>query len=213
MKRKTFINRLTLGSGGAVLLPSVGLLQSCEYKPLVRTALTETDIPLLNDLAETILPATDGLPGGKAAEVGTYLLTMYNDCMPEEEKAILLEGINELDARSANTFSSAFMDADAPQKLKLLKTVQAEAIASNEELEAGENTPDVKNPVKEKFYDREPEEIEKPAPHYFDILKGLTVSGYFTSEIGMTEAREYLPVPGKYVACMPYASGDKVWAM
>ena len=190
MKRKTFINRLTLGSGGAVLLPSVGLLQACEYKPQVRTTLSEADIPLLDEIGETIIPSTPNVPGAKATQIGEYILLMYNDCMPVEKQAVLLKGLNELDALSAQTFSSSFTKADATQKLGLLKTLQTEAMAYNIKMEG----------------------IQEPLPHYFDMLKDLTISGYFSSEIGMTKARNYLPLPGKFEACIPYNRGDKPWA-
>lgn len=190
MKRKTFLNRLSLGTGAAVLLPTVGLLQSCEYKPTIRTALTEADIPLLDEIGETIIPTTASSPGAKATGIGAYMLLMYTDCMPVEEQSILLEGINELDSKSAQTFQTSFLKWDATQKLNLLNQMQSEAIAHNLKME----------------------DAEKPLPHYFDMLKGLTLSGYFSSEIGMTQAREYLPLPGKFEACISYNQGDKPWA-
>lgn len=191
MKRKTFINRLALGSGSLIILPSIGILQGCEYKPVFRNSLTDADIPFLDELAETILPNTESLPGAKEANVGTYIQLMYNDCMAAEDQAIFLAGLNELDNRSAEVFSGSFLKADALQKLQLLETVQAEATAHN---------------LKQ-------EDMKEPIPHYFDILKNLTISGYFSSEIGMTEARNYLPVPGKFEACIPYNQEDKPWAI
>jgi hypothetical protein len=43
-------------------------------------------------------------------------------------------------------------------------------------------------------------------------MKELTLLGYFTSEIGCTQARRYIETPGKYDACIPYKKGDKAWA-
>lgn len=190
MKRNEFLNRLSLGTGAAVLLPSVSLLQGCEYKPITRTALNEADIPLLNEIGETIIPTTTSSPGAKATNIGEYMLLMYKDCMPVEEQAVLVAGINTLDAYSANFFEGSFIKADATERLKLMEDLQAEAIAYNLKMEGS----------------------EKPLPHYFDMLKGMTLSGYFSSEIGMTQAREYLPLPGKFEACISYNEGDKPWA-
>ena len=53
---------------------------------------------------------------------------------------------------------------------------------------------------------------EQSLPHYFDMFKNLTISGYFSSEIGMTQARKYLPIPGKFEGCIPYKNGDRPWA-
>jgi hypothetical protein len=48
-------------------------------------------------------------------------------------------------------------------------------------------------------------------PHYFRLLKELTLMGYFTSEIGCTQARRYAAVPGAYDGNAPYKKGDKAW--
>ena len=34
--------------------------------------------------------------------------------------------------------------------------------------------------------------------HYFSVLRELSLLGYFTSEIGCTEALDYQPIPGSY---------------
>lgn len=49
-------------------------------------------------------------------------------------------------------------------------------------------------------------------PHFFPMMKQLTLWGYFTSEPGATKALRYNPIPGKYVGCVPYKPGDKAWA-
>lgn len=47
---------------------------------------------------------------------------------------------------------------------------------------------------------------------FFDRFRQLVVTGYYTSEIGMTVEREYLPVPGSYDGAYPYAKVTKVWS-
>lgn len=48
---------------------------------------------------------------------------------------------------------------------------------------------------------------------FFIAMKGLTVTGYFTSEIGATQALEYLPIPGKFNGCTTMKPGQKAWAL
>lgn len=48
---------------------------------------------------------------------------------------------------------------------------------------------------------------------FFQSMKELTVTGYFTSEVGATKALEYVPVPGKFEGCIPLKSGQKAWAL
>lgn len=48
---------------------------------------------------------------------------------------------------------------------------------------------------------------------FFRILKDYTLTGYFMSEIGATQALAYERVPGGYEGDLPLASGQKAWAL
>jgi hypothetical protein len=48
---------------------------------------------------------------------------------------------------------------------------------------------------------------------FFKTMKQLTVTGYFTSEIGATKALEYLPIPGRFEGTVPMKPGQKAWAI
>ena len=48
---------------------------------------------------------------------------------------------------------------------------------------------------------------------FFQRMKELTVTGYFTSEIGATKALAYLPIPGKFEGCIPLKPNQKAWAL
>jgi hypothetical protein len=48
---------------------------------------------------------------------------------------------------------------------------------------------------------------------FFMLMKGLTVTGYFTSEIGATQALDYLPIPGRFEGTYPMKKGQKSWAI
>ena len=47
---------------------------------------------------------------------------------------------------------------------------------------------------------------------WFMIIKKLSLIGYFTSQEGMTKALNYVKVPGRYDACIPYKEGEKALA-
>jgi hypothetical protein len=49
-------------------------------------------------------------------------------------------------------------------------------------------------------------------PHYFRLMKELTLLGYFTSEIGCTQAQRYEETPGRFEPCVPYTPGETAWA-
>ena len=52
---------------------------------------------------------------------------------------------------------------------------------------------------------------EQPPKGYFRMMKELALLGYFTSEIGMTQAQRYVESPGRYDPCIPY-DGKPAWA-
>jgi hypothetical protein len=53
---------------------------------------------------------------------------------------------------------------------------------------------------------------KEPPPHYFRMMKELALLGYFTSEIGATQAQRYVESPGRFDPCTPYTKGEPAWA-
>ena len=47
--------------------------------------------------------------------------------------------------------------------------------------------------------------------HYFRVMKELTILGYFSSEIGSTQALRFIEVPGSFNGSAPYKKGDRAW--
>lgn len=47
---------------------------------------------------------------------------------------------------------------------------------------------------------------------FFDPFRQMVIAGYYTSEIGITQEREYLPVPGSYDGAFPYSKVNKVYS-
>ncbi|PZU08759.1 gluconate 2-dehydrogenase subunit 3 family protein [Sphingomonas sp.] len=47
---------------------------------------------------------------------------------------------------------------------------------------------------------------------FFDAFRQLVIAGYFTSEVGIMQEREYLPVPGKYDGAYLYSNVNKVFS-
>ena len=47
--------------------------------------------------------------------------------------------------------------------------------------------------------------------HYFSLVRDLALQAYFSSEVGMTKARRWVFVPGKWVGCVPLAPGQPAW--
>ena len=57
----------------------------------------------------------------------------------------------------------------------------------------------------------EKRQLDGVSASFFPTLKQLTVTGYYTSEIGMTVEQLYLPVPGRYDGAYLYAKVGKLF--
>jgi hypothetical protein len=57
-------------------------------------------------------------------------------------------------------------------------------------------------------------DIERPYDEsFFKILKDYTLTGYFLSEVGATQALAYERVPGGYQGDLPLGANQKAWAI
>lgn len=144
---------------------------------------TQSDVAFLDEIAETILPKTS-TPGAKDAGCGAVMAVMVADCYELKYQTVFFEGLKTIKALSKQQFSKDFMQLTAAQKHELLSKLDQDAKQA-----AG-----------------------KPLPHYFTLLKQLTLMVFFTSKVGATEVLRYVAVPGRYDGNMPYKKGDRGWA-
>lgn len=47
--------------------------------------------------------------------------------------------------------------------------------------------------------------------HWFHLARELSLRAYFTSEVGMTKALRWMPVPGRWQGCVPLQPGQPAW--
>jgi hypothetical protein len=120
--------------------------------------------------------------------VGEFMQVMVADCYEEKDQQIFSEGLSKIDEVSKAKYSKVFMEITAEERTTLFNEINKELKAYNENKKEGD------------------------ANHYFAMLKQLTLLGYFTSEIGATQALRYVAVPGRYEGCIPYQKGDRAWA-
>lgn len=183
MERREALKLTTIALGSSIIGAEL-FLSGCSAPPKKRAQLiTDTDVPLLDEIGETILPNTDQSPGAKAAHVGTFIKTMVNDCYDLDETSIFINGLETITEKSEETYGKTFIDLTQEQKLELLTQFDDEA--RNYRLSG--------------------------RPHFFGMLKELTLWGYFSSEPGATKALRYNPVPGRFEGCIPY-NGENAWA-
>lgn len=187
MNRREALSRVAILVGGTVI-GAEAFLTGCKASTKT-VSFSKEDIAFLNEVAETILPATD-TPGAKDAKVGEFMAVMVNDCYEEKDQQIFMEGMKTLQFKEAKAkIGKAFMEASATDRHNLLVIIDAEA----------------------KDYKKN-KKTEEPN-HYFTMMKQLTLTGFFTSEIGAKKVLRYVAIPGKFDGSAPYVKGEKAWAI
>jgi glucoside 3-dehydrogenase (cytochrome c) hitch-hiker subunit len=185
LTRREAIRRVSALLGGAALIGQSAWLAGCATGQ--RQLFSDIDIALLDEIADTILPDTK-TPGAKAAQVGAFIARMVQDTYGSREQAVFRDGLETLERESRRQSGGEFMASSPAQRLALLERLDLEAIE----------------------YSRRPDSGDRP--HYFRMIKELTLLGYFTSEIGYTQAQRYVETPGRFEPCITYTAGDKAWA-
>ena len=190
MERRELIKSIALLTGVAVVGGEF-FLTGCKSAAGPVSAFTPATIALLDEVAETIIPTTD-TPGAKAAQTGAFMKIMIEDCYTKEEQDAFIKGITTLNERCKKEYNQPFVDLEAPQKLTLLQKLEREA--------------------KEYNTKRDENKEKKTPPHYYSMMKQLTLWGFFSSETGMTQTLRHIPVPGRFDGNTPYTKGEKAWA-
>jgi hypothetical protein len=108
----------------SVALGGIGLLGGCSLPArrgdAQRSALDARDVLLLDDLGETIVPATPGLGGARAAAIGLYMVATVNACWSLGEAQAFVRGLDALDAACKREYGKRFTALDDAQKLGFL---------------------------------------------------------------------------------------------
>ncbi|MBP6686419.1 MAG: gluconate 2-dehydrogenase subunit 3 family protein [Lacibacter sp.] len=211
MDRRELLKKVALLTGGAVIGGEL-FLSGCKTGAKADAGFTAANISLLDEVAETIIPATS-TPGAKAAQVGEFMKVMVTDCYTQRQQDAFMSGIPELDAACEKMHSKAFMDCNAEQRKAFLVSLEKEAKEFNQKRnEADKPLREEHNKKNEALAWKDQTEFEGAPSHYYTMMKQLTLTGFFTSKTGMTETLRHVPIPGKFDGEFPYAKGDKAWA-
>jgi hypothetical protein len=197
INRREAIRRVSALLGGVAFVGGSGLLAAAE-KARPATAktgeFTDQDIAFLDEIAETILPATK-TPGAKAAKTGAFMALMVTDSYGPGEQKTFRDGMRNVDEAMQKAHGVSFMAATPEQRLAVLTVLDHEQKRVMDEREAAQR-----------------QGGGKPPAHYFRMMKELALLGFFTSEIGCTKVLRYAEVPGRFDPCIPYTQGEPAWA-
>jgi hypothetical protein len=182
MDRRLALKQTALLVGGTVVGAEL-FVSGCSPEKAHSFAFTARDLCLMDEIGETILPESDQSPGAKAAEIGHFMAKMVRDCYGPREQEIFRQGLKTIDQLAKEAQGVDFLSLDFQQKTELLTQLDRQAAQST----PGESV------------------------HFYNLIKQLTLLGYFTSEIGVTQALRYNPSPGGYAGCVHYNEGTPAW--
>ena len=195
MDRREAIKRVGVLMGGALSMSTVaGVLGGCQAGPtdvaFVPQALTSGRDELVATVAELIIPETD-TPGARGARVHEFIDRMLSAWYEDEERDHFLAELATVDQKTQDAHGKPFLDLTAAEQTDLLTAMEEESIAWMETLGTGGSDPD--------------------KPPFFVAMKGLTLFGYYTSEVGATQELHVMPM-GVYRGDVPYEEIGRAWA-
>ena len=193
MNRRELLQRTAIVLGGTLLGADSLLAKNVDWDAIeglpdgIAIGLfSKAQVKLLNEIAETIVPTTT-TPGAKAAKVGQFIATIVSDCYEAKDQEAFMAGLLRIDQESKSRYGKTFMKSRPALRHDLLTEMNTEQRTYNQNRKSTD------------------------AKHYFRVIKDLVLWGYFTSEIGATQALRYVPVPGRYET-IDYKKGDRAFS-
>ena len=184
-QRRAVLKRVAWMLGGAVSAPAtLAILQGCSAKETPSTTwtpkfLTSDEGPLVSAIAGTLIPKTD-TSGALEAGVPAFIDGVLEAVYPADAQARFKAGLAEFAAAAKAAKGKSFPDLAPGEREGFLKESLEKALAA----------------------EREP----KP---FILMARELTLLGFFTSKVGITENMEYVAVPTAYHGCVPLSQMKK----
>ena len=169
--RREVMRGLAVMFGAELLLPiRAAMAQGLDPVRLTGASLfTDSLRENTEALVETIIPATE-TPGAGEAGVAEFVEFMLQEWYPTADRKRFLDGMTSLNEHCERQFKMAFSTLDQKDQVAVVTALQ----------------------------DGRVDQFEDGGRTFFGHIKQLTIFGYYTSDIGMTVERRYLPVPGDY---------------
>jgi hypothetical protein len=146
-------------------------------------------------MIDLIIPETD-TPGAKGARVNEFIDVILTEWANDEERQHFLAGIAGVDKQSNELFGRNFVDASLQQQVTLLRSMDESVAAQHARRMRHGNTI--------------PEERDKQLRgEFFTVFKGITVHGYYTSEVGFHKELKLEIIPGAQHGCVPLPAEKK----
>jgi gluconate 2-dehydrogenase gamma chain len=143
--------------------------------------LTPAQARAVTALSELIIPRTE-TPGAIDAGVPAFIDTIVGEWYTDADRQRFERGLADVDRRATETFGRVFADGTIEQQTALARVLDDEVTALRAQRKSGDRS-------------------AAPDRHIFATMKGLTVSGYYSSQLGYTRDRKEQLIPGRFIGC------------
>jgi len=174
--------------------------------PEAQDKFTADEIALLDEIGDTIIPTTN-VPGAKAVGIGAFIAMMVTDCYYPNERAAFHQGLSGMPEAYEAKYHEKFLTGTSENRTAFLNRLDQEQQAYTAKQKGR------KKFIRENAAAEESSETTGEIPHYFRMMKELTILGYFTSKIGSVDVLGWVEVPGRFDGNVPYVKGDKPGTM
>jgi hypothetical protein len=144
-------------------------------------------------MVDLIIPRTE-TPGAKDTRVNEFIDLILADWYSAEDRSRFLAGLADVDTRTQKLFGKNFADASVEQQSEILRLL-GEGL--DEAVNALANAP-------RDYRGSQP----LPWNHFYLMFRQLTLTGYFTSEVGFTQELHDEIIPGRFDGCVPVPAAN-----
>lgn len=191
MDRRELLKVMAAALGGSVALPNSVFARIGEsYQESDLTFFRPAQRQQVAMLAEAIIPKTD-TPGAIEAGVPGWIEVIVKDCLDPEDQKIIVDGLAAIMMRCAKDYGKSLDQLSPDDQVAFLTAYDKE---------------EKKNLTLTK-------KKTNPNKLFLQQFKELTKFCYVNSEVGATQAFNFLPIPAKWVPDLPLEPGMKAYSI
>jgi hypothetical protein len=196
MQRRDMLRILSAGAAFPVLTPNLFAFFRTAHPAegyALRTLNPHQNATVVA-MTDQIIPATD-TPGAKGALVNEFIDVILTEWATDAERQSFLDGLASVDQKSNELFGKDFVAASPDQQLVLLRAMDEAAAFES-----------INRPPRPADYEPGGRDQQLQG-NFFAVFKGITLHGYYTSEIGFTKELKLEIIPGAQHGCVTRGPG------
>jgi gluconate 2-dehydrogenase gamma chain len=198
MDRRELLARASLLLGGVITASAAsGILAGCTTTtddkgqgPAKSGFLTPAEAATVTAMADQIIPRTNTV-GAVDVGVPAFIDRMLAGYYTDKERGVIRAGLATADADASRLRGKAFAALTSEEQVALMEQYDK---AQYDHTRANATAPGY-------------------TPHFFRLIKELTVIGFCTSEQGATQLMTYNQTPGPYKGDVPLTEAGKASAL